>query len=300
MELPIRKIGGTNIDNLTAQPSDVLSGKNFVGAGTEDTQIGTIADQGAPSHSLPVNESITLPPGYYSGGSVTQSLDTSSGKTVSPGANKITVDATNKYFTGNIVVSGVTNLIPSNIKIGVTVGGVTGTWNGHVNDDPNRLLYYGALPPGQSFTALQYAYDWTKGEAFINADTLRVYNEYAYNSEQQRYELPATAVIFDQAVDLTDFSYLSVSMRTYSPNNWSSRTPGVAIAKNRLTTYLYTGMSTYTFNTLLDEPHLLGYHTRLDNDFDISAYSGEYYVYLFTQYSGTTSYYADYELVYLN
>jgi len=300
MEIPIRKIGGTDTDNLTAVPGDVVAPKKFVGSGTEDTQTGTVVDRGSPAYVLSANGSIVLPSGNYSGGEVTQSLETSAGQIISPGASKITTPATGKYFTGDIIVGGVTNLVPGNIRIGVTVGGVAGTWNGHVNDDPNRLLYYGALPPGQSFTAFPYAYNWSGGSAFINADTLRVSNQYAYNSAMQRYELQATAVVFDQAVDLTNFSYLSVSLRTYSVNNWSSRTPGVVIARNRLPTYLYTGISTYSFNTNLEEPHLLGYHTRLDNDFSISAYSGKYYVYLFTHYSGTTSYYADYELVYLN
>lgn len=300
MELPIRKIGGTDIDNLTAAANDVVAPEKFVGAGTEETQTGIIAERGSPAIILPVNGQYSLPAGNYGGGSVKQNLATSGRKYISPGANKIIEPATDIFFTDDVIVNGVSNLIPANIKIGVTVGGVVGTWNGHVNDDPNRLLYFGALPPGQSFTAFPYAYGWSGGSAYINADTLRISNNYAYNSTTQRYELQATAVVFDKTVDLTNFSYLSVSLRTYSINNWSSRTPGVVIAKNRLPTYLYTGMSTYVFNTLLEEPHLLGYHSRLDNDFDISAYSGEYYVYLFTQYSGTTAYYADYELVHLN
>ena len=50
-------------------------------------------------------------------------------------------------MTGNVTVKAVAGLTAANIKKGVTVGGVTGTWEGYVAN-PTDLYYKGSNPAG--------------------------------------------------------------------------------------------------------------------------------------------------------
>lgn len=143
-------IQSANFDNLTAVAADGLSGKSFVGQNGV-THNGNIVDRGSPTHSLPVNGSITLSAGKYSGGTVKQNLITMNGYTVRPGSKNITVPTKDRYMTGNIVISSLPNLKPENIKEGEYVGGVgPGTWKGYVVTDPYTLYHRGAFGPGQN------------------------------------------------------------------------------------------------------------------------------------------------------
>lgn len=143
-------IQSANFDNLTAVAADGLSGKSFVGK-NGSTYNGNIVDRGAPTYSLPVNGSITLPAGKYSGGTAEQNLITMNGYTAYPGSKNITVPTKDKYMTGNITIASLPNLKPENIKEGEYVGGVgPGTWKGYVVNNPNTFYYRGTFGPGQS------------------------------------------------------------------------------------------------------------------------------------------------------
>lgn len=50
--------------------------------------------------------------------------------TVQAGVNSTTIPTYNKYMTNNITIRGDSNLIPANIKNGVTIFGVTGRYTG--------------------------------------------------------------------------------------------------------------------------------------------------------------------------
>lgn len=80
--------------NLTATPDKVLYGSSFVGtARTKET--GTIQKRGA-STITPTKNGITIPAGVY--------------------------------LTGTQIIKGDSNLVPGNIKAGVSIFGVTGTY----------------------------------------------------------------------------------------------------------------------------------------------------------------------------
>lgn len=68
---------------------------------------------------------ITVPAGFY-GSNVTKRLTTQSGITITPSTNAQYIYS-GRYLTGNIVVSGDTNLKAQNIKTGVSIFGVSGT-----------------------------------------------------------------------------------------------------------------------------------------------------------------------------
>lgn len=153
----------TDLDMVTASAGDVLTGKVIVDTEGESV-TGTMANRGAVSQSLNAGTSYTIPAGYHNGSGIvtgnslssqtsgtavagnilsgrtawvngsqlTGTIASLAGSTVTPGASQQTVSSSGKYMTGNVVVSAVANLSAANIKKGVTVGGVTGTWEGYV------------------------------------------------------------------------------------------------------------------------------------------------------------------------
>lgn len=126
--------GGSGFDDsqLTATPDKVRKGKKFYGSGSDSIQTGTVTEIVAETVTLPLNGSYTIPQGIHSGnGKVVQSLQTSSGGTVYPTSEKQTVQTANKYMTDDVYVAPLTGLKPENIKKGVTILGVTGTYEGY-------------------------------------------------------------------------------------------------------------------------------------------------------------------------
>ena len=126
--------GGSGFDDsqLTATPDKVRNGKTFYGSGSDSIQTGTVTEIVAETVTLPLNGSYVISQGIHSGnGKVVQNLPTSSGGTVYPTSEKQTVQTANKYMTDDVYVSPLTGLKPENIKKGVTILGVTGTYEGY-------------------------------------------------------------------------------------------------------------------------------------------------------------------------
>ena len=124
--------GGADTSVVTATAEDVLAPKVIVGPDGEPI-TGEMANNGAVSHSLPVNGNYVIPKGFHNGaGKVSQSIPTQGGSTTVPGTAAKTIVAANRYVTGNVVVAGDPNLIPANIKKNVTIFGVRGTHSGYV------------------------------------------------------------------------------------------------------------------------------------------------------------------------
>lgn len=109
----------------TAQVGDVLAGKTFTN--DNDIYTGTMPNNGAVSHSLPVNGSYTIPAGYHNGsGKVTQSIATKNAQTYTPGTADQTI-AAGQYLSGAQTIKGDTNLIAANILSGKSIFGVAGS-----------------------------------------------------------------------------------------------------------------------------------------------------------------------------
>lgn len=126
--------GGGQVDDskLTATPNKVRSGKTFYGYGTDKIQTGNIQEIAASTKTLGLNETITINEGIHDGnGKITQSIPTDPGKTVYPTNVEQTVNVSGKYMAGDIYVAPLTGLTPENIKKGVTILGVTGTYEGY-------------------------------------------------------------------------------------------------------------------------------------------------------------------------
>lgn len=129
---------------------DLLTGKQLIGA---DGQIitGTMASvvQATPSISVSTNglitASATQSAGRVAAGtkSATKQLTTQAGKTVTPGRTQQTAVASGRYTTGTVYVAGDADLKAANIKKGVNIFGVAGTYEGAsilVSDDPGSQL----------------------------------------------------------------------------------------------------------------------------------------------------------------
>lgn len=159
---------GTKLPALTnpGKASDALSGKEFID-GSGNKIIGTIATKTA-SNLTASGATVTVPAGYYasqatksvatatqatpsievsSGGlitakstqsagyvtagtkSATKQLTTQAAQTITPGTADKTI-ASGRYLTGTQTIKGDANLVSGNIKSGVSIFGVSGSYEG--------------------------------------------------------------------------------------------------------------------------------------------------------------------------
>ena len=188
------KIGQIILGSGNAMAADVLAGKTFTNS-TGVEQTGTMVDASgatsAATASLDATNSrlqLTIPTtGKYSTGSrlyaaystiasligltaaklipgntilgITSSVTSKGAATYTPGT-VAQVIAAGQYLSGAQTISAVANLSAANIKKGVVVGGVTGTWDGYVATATD-LYYNGAnaanitLSSGLTFAATQ-------------------------------------------------------------------------------------------------------------------------------------------------
>lgn len=102
------------------------------------TKTVATAEQVTPSISIDANGKITASAtqtaGYVSAGtkSATKQLTTQAAKAITPTTSSQTAVASGVYTTGAVTVKGDTNLIAKNIKKGVTIFGITGTYAGSI------------------------------------------------------------------------------------------------------------------------------------------------------------------------
>lgn len=107
--------------------SKVLKGTTIAGL------QGTMVNNGSVQKTVAVGQSYTIPKGFHDGTgkvSVDKSYSSKSGFTYTPSkpTTNTTIQASGVYMTGNIILKGDSNLKPENIKKGVTIFGVTGTY----------------------------------------------------------------------------------------------------------------------------------------------------------------------------
>lgn len=107
--------------------SKVLSGTTIAGL------AGSMVNRGAVSGSLAINSTYTIKQGWHNGeGSISADRAYSSKAAFNytpsaPTQNK-TIQSSGVYMTGDIILKGDKNLKPENIKEGVTIFGIKGTY----------------------------------------------------------------------------------------------------------------------------------------------------------------------------
>jgi len=139
--------GGVWITN-NVNASGTYYGRTVVGSGSATTPSTTITSTPSisvsssglitASNNKTQNVTPTINSGYVSSGTAgtitvsgsnTSQLTTQAAQTITPTTTNQTI-ASGKYLTGTQTILGSANLIPSNIKQGVTIFGVTGTHQG--------------------------------------------------------------------------------------------------------------------------------------------------------------------------
>lgn len=144
--------GGADLDVVTAGKPDVLAGKVIVDKDGEPLN-GTMVNRGAVSQALGVNGTYIIPEGYHNGsGKVMQNIpiqgaditgtDRAWSQGMSNWAGTINLKVRNGHYLNGVnwIQQDVPEYQPWNIKKGVNIGGVVGTFEGYVPTSTD--LYY--------------------------------------------------------------------------------------------------------------------------------------------------------------
>ena len=118
-----------NIDtsDATATVNDILQGKT---AYVNDTKLtGTIVSKEAQTYTPTITEQ-TINAGQYLSGVQTIAAVPTEEKSATPSATEQEITPTAGKFLSKVTVAGDANLLPENIKSGVTIFGVVGTYTG--------------------------------------------------------------------------------------------------------------------------------------------------------------------------
>lgn len=120
----------------TAAADHVLAGKTF-SSETDTDQTGTMINRGNWGATLDSAGQIVVPNGYHDGTGIVKA-NTISGRTIMPGQNEQLVIEAGKLATGDIRVSGDSNLSPDNIRHGSNIFGT----NGRFTSDATAETYH--------------------------------------------------------------------------------------------------------------------------------------------------------------
>ena len=172
-------VGVTTLASNTsanAAASQILTGYNGWVNGANVS--GRMANRGNVSQALGANGSYTIPAGWHAGGGkVTQSLATQGAVNVTPGTANKPACAANRGTTGTIGILGSSSLTAGNIKNGVTIFGVRGTFTGWVDstmtvsaiwplvDGPNYNEYWSNPNEYTNTYAVRYGYPLSSNAA---------------------------------------------------------------------------------------------------------------------------------------
>lgn len=159
--------------------------------------------QATPAITVATNGLITAlatqSAGYVSSGtkSTTKQMTTQASKTVYPGTSRQLAVQSNRYTTGDIYVSGDSNLTSDNIKKGVSIFGVVGSYEGtSSNGDEKVKVFSGTVDPYSTsrlsidlpenvseYSLKMVAIAMTKSDANASADGLISYSRFPESAD---------------------------------------------------------------------------------------------------------------------
>lgn len=160
--------GGVDTSDATATESDALEGKTFYANGEKKTGNIPTVTQATPSISVSaagkITASATQSAGYVSTGtkSATKQLTTQAAQTITPGTSDKTI-ASGRYLVGTQTIKGDANLVAGNIKSGVSIFGVAGTYEG------------GGGSGGSTIDEIMQANGYTTESEYITGDQIAAF-----------------------------------------------------------------------------------------------------------------------------
>lgn len=278
--MPVVK-SGTDVSGVTATAADVLAPKVFVdSSGAERTGTMATVTQATPTIAVSaiglIEASATQSAGYVSSGtkSATKQLTTKSAATYTPGISSQTIPS-GLYLTGTQTIAGDSNLVAENIKSGVSIFGVGGSYSEALE----------AMYVKKSGTEAVNATGWAGGSGAANTmltvnidDMFLAYRDLKYSDGSTPImSLPLGRINTDPSLivflkngytssDLNDTSIISSLM--YCPKFGS----GYVKTCGSSTTYQLTSYDVY-----------YGYRTEGEasyNVFDFALYRGYGYVFV--------------------
>lgn len=198
------KISG-NVANLNADniKSGVKVGRSGAhGADSTNTITGTFTSDATATASQ-ILQGCTA---YVKGNKITGTMPKEGAKTITPGtASQLAIEA-GTYAEGRIFVEGDGNLVPWNIKKGVTIFGKKGTWSGWV-PEPTDLYLYGNNSSGF----------YTNNGNYYTFDSGQISVKFQYNPN---------IGVFSQPLELSGFSFVYVDFEilyvSVTPSSWQS------------------------------------------------------------------------------
>ena len=210
--------------SANAAASQILSGQTAWVNGSKIT--GNMPNRGAISQGLGINGSYTIPAGYHNGsGKVTQSIPVQGGSTTTPGTSNKTIVSANRYVNGNIIVAGSGNLTAGNIKKGVNIFGVTGSWEGYVATARDLYLYGAQGVPwaaklghyGANFTSVNF-----------ESNQVNIYSQGQY-SEEDGSESNYSSAHTTSSFNLTGYNTITMTFNVITYSNGGSKNNGTFV-----------------------------------------------------------------------
>lgn len=206
--------------------SKILTGTTIAGL------AGTMVNRGAWSGTLTLSGQITIPQGWHNGsGKITRPYSTYNGGTFTPSASNQTIPTSGKILTGNVNCKADANLIASNLKHGVTIMGVGGTYQSpyFYGDGRNGQSIFGDKAIGYSWYGDTYDWngkhdrnDWLYSGFDAASMTVTLRSHASVNLTHYGCVL----VISNKAVDISKFSTMTWNITYWSDPfkyNYSSR-----------------------------------------------------------------------------
>ena len=121
--VPLSKFGDATAD-------DVVSGKTFTSsAGVKVTGTHTCSGIDTSDATAHASDILSGKTAYVNGSKVTGNIASQAAQTITPGTSDKTI-ASGKYLIGTQTIKGDANLVAGNIKSGVSIFGVTGSYEG--------------------------------------------------------------------------------------------------------------------------------------------------------------------------
>lgn len=118
---------GIDTSDATAVAGDLRQGKTAYAKGAK--LVGTLVPLDTTDANAVATDILAGKTAYVNGVKVTGSIASQEAQTITPAVTAQTIEA-GKYLAGAITINGDANLLAENIKSGVTIFGVAGTYTG--------------------------------------------------------------------------------------------------------------------------------------------------------------------------